>query len=69
MPLSSNLTTKQWGKVDKATLHKLVIWLAFLRMLLRLLSASTIVDNKGTGGGGGGNNRECRFEKYWDYAK
>ena len=24
MPSSSNLTTKQWGKVDKATLHKLV---------------------------------------------
>jgi hypothetical protein len=25
MPLLSNLTTKQWGKVDKAVLHKLVI--------------------------------------------
>jgi hypothetical protein len=25
MPLSSNLTTKQWGKVDKAALHKLVV--------------------------------------------
>jgi hypothetical protein len=26
MPLLSNLTTKQWGKVDKAALHKLVIY-------------------------------------------
>jgi hypothetical protein len=25
MPSSSNLTTKQWGKVDKAALHKLVV--------------------------------------------
>ncbi len=25
MPLSSNLTTKQWDKVDKAALHKLLI--------------------------------------------
>ncbi len=23
--LSPNLTTKQWGKIDKATLHKLVV--------------------------------------------
>jgi hypothetical protein len=25
MPLLSNLTTKQWGKVDKANFHKIVI--------------------------------------------
>jgi hypothetical protein len=25
VPLTSNLTTKQWGKVEKAALHKLAV--------------------------------------------
>ncbi len=65
MPLLSNLTTKQWGKLTKLPSTSLWFALAFLGMLSRLLLASTIVDNNRMRGGGGGGekNGECLFYK------
>ncbi len=65
MPLSSNLTTKQWGKVDKAALHKLVIcagipWDA-VEAAIGEHNCRQQLDRRGRGGGGGEYTRECLF--------
>jgi hypothetical protein len=56
MPSSSNLATKQWGKVDKAVLHKLVNYAGISQDAVK---AAIGKHNHGQqwdemGGGGGG---------------
>jgi hypothetical protein len=65
-PLSSDLTTKQWGKVDQAALHKLVICAGILQDAVEAAigkhNRGRQWDGRVRGGGGGEYNGECLLD-------
>jgi hypothetical protein len=65
MPLLSNLTTKQWGNVDKSALHKLVICAGIpwntVEAAIGEHDCGQQWDRRGRGGGGGEYTGECLF--------